>query len=417
MSETVGFKDVIKDRNFLKIYLSGIISRFGDAVDSIAFSYMVYELTGSASLMALLFAVNGIPALVFSMISGVVVTYMRKKTVVYVCDLLRGTVVVITAVLYHYGLLEVWHLFLFTVLNSTFEMFREPAASVLFIDIVGKEKVEHAQSLNTSGRTFAELVGFSVAAFIIGIIGVSGAIFLDGITFFISALIVIMIRIGKEKLKKEKLTLSLYMKDLREGLAYSFSLPVVRFVILFIGMAVVVFMPFNTMQTPYVLEDMQLDVIGLSVMSVSFMASMIVGSMMIPTLTKKLSRRRVFIFGGVIVGFGYFSLGLIEFFAGSFAGYVALAVSSIIMGSTIGFMNIPLSVVLMRKVDREMLPRVSSFSSILGLSLVPITAGLVSFLVRYIEIRHMFMVMGIATMILFASLTFNRTLYEFNDEE
>lgn len=410
MNKKFGFGEIIRDQKFRKLFFAGIISRFGDSVDAIAYAYMVYALTGSAALMAILFAVNGIPSLVLNMFSGVLVSYMPKKKVVYLMDIMRGLLVSLTAVLFVTNHLEVWHLYLFTILNSTCEAFRAPAAATLFKMLIEDSKLEAAASLNNSARTFAELIGFSVAAFLIGIVGVSGAILVDGVTFFLSGLLVLSIKMEKEVLRKQRLTLKVYGQDFKEGLQYVWKNPLIRSLTFFAGGLMFFFSPFNALQTPFVLDIMKLGPDGISIMSISFMVAMMLGSLLVPILSKKVGYRVMFIGGGVIIGIGYLLFGIIHVFQGTIQGYGALAIVSLIMGSSISFMNVPISVSLMRQVEQEKFPRVISVVNVLGLSAVPLGGAIVGALVKWIPIPRLFFFSGVAITILFLSQRWNKAM-------
>lgn len=54
--------------NFYKELAGASLSRFGDGIDTIAFSILIYHITGSTMLVATLFAVNGLPNVIFSKI-------------------------------------------------------------------------------------------------------------------------------------------------------------------------------------------------------------------------------------------------------------------------------------------------------------------------------------------------------------
>lgn len=75
----IGYKDILTDKNFCLFIIGNLISRFGDSIDTIAYGWMVYEITGSTALMALLFGVNAIPTILFRPIAGVFVDYKKKK--------------------------------------------------------------------------------------------------------------------------------------------------------------------------------------------------------------------------------------------------------------------------------------------------------------------------------------------------
>lgn len=118
MSETVllqqnqGVRRLAKHKLYLMMVTAKIISRFGDSVDSIAYSWMVYLLTGSELLMGTLYAINFVPGIAFSMFTGVLVDRWSKKKVVIVTNAGRGITVTVTALLYFIGDLQSWHLFI-----------------------------------------------------------------------------------------------------------------------------------------------------------------------------------------------------------------------------------------------------------------------------------------------------------------
>lgn len=414
MEEQMTYTRMLKDRQFLRIFLAGLISRFGDAVDMIAYGFMVYQLTGSAALMAGLYAVNGIPSLFFTMISGVVVTRLPKKHVIWVCDFLRGSVVLLTALLYFYNGLQVWHLYFFTMLNASFESFRAPSNGALFVQMIPRDKIEHATSLNTSARTFAELLGYGMASMIIGLLGVAGAIVLDAVTFFVAGLLIMTLNHKHEVLVKKKLTLKVYVAELKEGIDYALSVPIIRNITLFLGGIMMMIAPFNALQIPYILETLQLDQTGIAVMSVAFMVAMIIGSLLVPTVTKKYGGRKAFIFGGLVLGVGYGGFSIIEVLSGTFYAYIGLGLVSFIMGSTISFMQVPITTCLMGKVDHALITRVMALTNVMGLAAVPIGGGLSGLLVNHIEIPRLFMMTSIGIMLLFLTQIFNRSLYELN---
>ena len=53
MTKGFKYKDVLKNREYRKLLLGSIINRFGDSIDAIAFTWLVYQITKSASWAAL----------------------------------------------------------------------------------------------------------------------------------------------------------------------------------------------------------------------------------------------------------------------------------------------------------------------------------------------------------------------------
>ncbi|MEI0739928.1 MFS transporter [Paenibacillus sp. JTLBN-2024] len=191
MSETVlvqsrprqGIRALSAHRSYLVMMAAKIISRFGDSVDSIAYSWMVYMLTGSEVLMGTLFAVNFIPGIAFSPFTGVLVDRWSKKRIVIIAGTGRGVMVSLTALLYFTGLLEPWHLFVVTLINSSFECFSTPAEMSLVPRLLPKELLLTGNSLTSSASRTAELGGMAAAGGLIALVGISGTMVVDAATF------------------------------------------------------------------------------------------------------------------------------------------------------------------------------------------------------------------------------------------
>ena len=95
----VGLKDLVAYKSFIKLILASVISRFGDSIDAIAYSLMIYELTGSTLLLGTILAVNAIPGIIFSPFSGVLVDRFSKRKAAVIGDIGRARVVSLNAYL------------------------------------------------------------------------------------------------------------------------------------------------------------------------------------------------------------------------------------------------------------------------------------------------------------------------------
>ena len=128
MSMKLGaYTDIIKnEKNFRYMILANMISRFGDSVDAIAYSWMVYQLTGSAAWLSVILGVNMVPTVLFQPLGGALTEYFRKKRVIVICDIARGAVVFFTGVCMLLEVLEPWHLLVLTFINSSIEALRIP---------------------------------------------------------------------------------------------------------------------------------------------------------------------------------------------------------------------------------------------------------------------------------------------------
>ena len=85
-----GYRQIFKQREFMKMTGANFINRFGDSIDMIAFTWLIFELTGSASWSAIMLGVNMIPNVLVQPFAGAIVERMEKKNIMIACDILRG---------------------------------------------------------------------------------------------------------------------------------------------------------------------------------------------------------------------------------------------------------------------------------------------------------------------------------------
>lgn len=413
--EKIGYKSLINERNYLLETLSSIISRFGDGIDTIAFSLLVYQITGSTLLVATLFAVNGLPNLIFGMISGVLCKYVTDKKIMAICDFGRGICVSLIAILFITGNLATWHLYVITFLNSSFESFRGPAATSIIPKLLPMEKIEYGTAFSSAGTKVTELIGLAAAPFLIGMFGLGSAIIVDAATFIMCGLLILGIRLEEALSTDDKLTVKSYFIDLKEGFRYVKNDGLILNIIVFAAVINALFTPYNALQAPYVEEVLHTGSSAMSVMSIAILLGMTVSTVFAPKIKEKIGGRNMFVIGGVMFGITYFSLA----FFGNLtpAGiYISLAVASFIGGVGILLVNFPLQVILLKNVPQEYLPRAAAIMMAGTLCAAPIGSCITGVVSQFISIEMIYLVVGVITSILFLLQYFNNNIKKFNED-
>ncbi len=74
-----GYRELASQRDYLKVTVANMINRFGDSVDSIAFTWLVYAITGNAAWSAVIFGANQLPTILLMPFAGVLVERWNKK--------------------------------------------------------------------------------------------------------------------------------------------------------------------------------------------------------------------------------------------------------------------------------------------------------------------------------------------------
>ena len=222
------YVEIIRVREYRKMILSGMINRFGDSIDAIAFTWLVYQLTQSAAWSAIVYALNTLPNVVVQPFAGALVEKMNKKHVFVATHLLRAAVIAAFACLYRAELVNPVVMAVFTLVITTIESVNLPAASAFTVKVVRKEHMTTAMSLYTMLTGAASLAGTGAAGIIIAAFGISSAMFIDVLTFLIAAVLIGSMRYGKEQAASDE---PLEERDGLTGGAFHFFAEGVRYVV------------------------------------------------------------------------------------------------------------------------------------------------------------------------------------------
>lgn len=72
----IGYKEIFAQKEYMKSVIASVINRFGDSVDAIASTWIVYELTSNAMWSALIYGMNTLPTVLVTPFAG---AFVEKK--------------------------------------------------------------------------------------------------------------------------------------------------------------------------------------------------------------------------------------------------------------------------------------------------------------------------------------------------
>lgn len=393
---------MIINKNYTKLLFASFITRMGDSIDTIAFSWLVYTMTGSRVLMGTIFTLSVLPNLVILPFSGVLADVFKKKVLVVISDNARGISVLILAFLYITNNLAVWHLFMFVIINNLFESFADPARSALIPTIIKREELVKGNSYLQSAVSLGSLIGLGTAGIIIGLIGIGGAIAIDAATFFISGFVVLLLKV-QEINTNGNIKLKQYFSFIKEGFSFLAKHRII-FTIILVGAAVnFLFTPYNVLVPVYVDKVLQVGVIGLTYLGVALMIGMIVGGLIMGKLAEKVKPINAAGFGLTLFGIMYIFLGLIDKFNLNNTLLIVLAIFFVfIFGVTLPIIQAPIQGAVMKKIPHEKMGRVMSTFQIFARIAMPLGGALVSIVGDSLSVVSFFMING-ALLILLSS--------------
>ncbi len=249
-SRTMNVLRSLRHRPFALLWTGQTTSRLGDSLYRIALSWWVLEKTGSAVAMGTVLVFSQVPMLIFLLIGGVVVDRLPRIRIMFSSDVLSGLVIALVAVFSWLDLLQIWHIYIASMIFGFVEAFFFPAYQAVIPQITPSELLVSANSLNGLSQRVTGIVGPALGAALVAAGGTSLTFGLDALSFFISALCVLpMFRSNLDKTQRQedvsgagtekrlaKDTLKQGFKDLLEGLNLVRTIPWIPIPILIASM-------------------------------------------------------------------------------------------------------------------------------------------------------------------------------------
>jgi len=402
-SEVTSYRPLKAEKEYLKLIAANIINRFGDSIDGIAIAWLMYQITHSAAMMALILGLNYLPTILLQPFTGAMVERLSKKRVMILFDIARGLVVVAMAGLYVLGYLTPAILTGMMLLISTLEAFRSPAGSAIVPLLLKPELFKVGSALNQTGSRIAEIVGLALAGGVVALLGSQGALLIDAATFFLSALIIGFIHV-KEDLPEEKISLKSTAKSFLEGLSLMKTSRVLVILLLIGALMNFLFVPLNAYAAPFIADYLKGGAETLSLLNIVLVLSLGLGSFVAPKI-KKISGKTQLILFGIIEGIALCIFALGGYLTPKLLQYGVVLFSCVLMGFGAGIINVVYNAAFLRLIPVEFMARLSGISTALIVCSLPIGSFICAALAAVLPVPVAILASGVMSIGLYLMLT------------
>lgn len=182
---------VLRERGFAALWLAQLVSRIGDSVHEIALVWVVYEVTGDPTLIAVVALASFVPNLLFSVPAGVLVDRLNRKYLLVGAEIVRGVVVLAIPFLGD-GPYLVPVVVAVALLASTMEAFFGPAQQAMIPRLVDADDLDAANSLNSLTLSTSRLF-YVVGGLVVGLGGSFVAFYLNSASFLVAAAVLLAV--------------------------------------------------------------------------------------------------------------------------------------------------------------------------------------------------------------------------------
>lgn len=416
-------QSVYKNKDFLLLFTGGLVSRIGNAVHFIALTWFVLELTGSGSATGLIMFFSTLPGVIVSPLGGVVVDRINRKVLIVGMDIIRGLIVLWLSWYIYAGTAEFFHLAVATVLLALCGSFFNPAISATIPNLVQDYNLQKANSMEHFSANFTQVIGAALGGILIGLLGIYGIFLVNGITFLISAVSEMFIKIPpiKKEINPEgEDENSNFWQELKFGARFLYNNKAI-----FSLFTVALFLNFiasGSMMVglPYIFKEIlsvSSNFYGLA-QSV-FPAGALIGAIILNFVPEIKNYYRVFVatigFEGilfVLIGIPFFPIFLNNYHF--LIIYYFIIIILFIGGLTNTLINVPLTVILQRMIPDNLRGRIFGLLSSFSQGLVPISMAVTGFLFDIFPVYYIFMISGILIISISLLITRNESIKSLN---
>ncbi|HOI47424.1 MAG TPA: MFS transporter [Bacilli bacterium] len=383
--------------------ISQTVSLLGSMLVMYTIMWHVTLTTQSGIMMTIMVMCTFIPALLISPFAGVWADKLNRKKLMITADLLIAAVTLLIAILFIFNIRDIWIIFVVSVIRSIGQSIHQPAVSAVYPQIVPKDDLIRIQGISQGIQSASMIVMPMLAGLLLATIPIEYIFLIDVVTAIAAVFILVQfVKLPKHQAEENKEEIN-YFDDIKKGLHYAFTHPLVFKILLFGFLFMILVAAPSFLTYLQVARVFGPEAWRLSALETAFGIGMLIGSITI-TLWGGLKNRLVTYFlAYMAIGFGTIGLGLpINFFI-----YIGIW---LIVGLFISISN-PVFVGLMQeKVDPAYIGRVFSVFGLINTISLPLGMLVFGPLSDFVDISHIILFSGVGMVLIAIVPLFNKKL-------
>ena len=183
MTERMSVLAPFRHETFRLLWLATLVSNLGGLVQSVGAGWMMTTLTSSHNMIALVQASTTLPIMVFSLAAGALADNFDRRSIMLIAQGGMALVSLALAALAFMGLLNPWLLLSFTFLIGCGTALFNPSWQASMGDIVPRQELAGAVTLNSMGFNMMRSVGPAVGGLIVALAGAGAAFAVNAVSY------------------------------------------------------------------------------------------------------------------------------------------------------------------------------------------------------------------------------------------
>jgi MFS family permease len=174
----------LRHRNYRLFFFGQMVSLIGTWMQMIAQQWLVYRLTGSATMLGVVSLIGLLPSIPMSLWGGSLADRYPKRNILIVVQATMMIQAFILSALTGTGAVQVWHVLVLAAVLASANAIDMPVRQSFVVEMVeGREDLTNAIGLNSTIFNAARAIGPALAGVMVAATGEAGAFFLNGVSF------------------------------------------------------------------------------------------------------------------------------------------------------------------------------------------------------------------------------------------
>jgi MFS family permease len=210
----------LRHRSFRIFYAGQFLSLIGSWMQTVATSWLVYRLTGSALLLGITTAAQQIPMLFVSPLAGVWADRVNRRQLLIVTQALAAVQASILTVLTFTGSIQVPHVIALSVLLGVLIALETPTRQAFLLEMVEREDLPNAIALQSMLFQSARFIGPSIAGLMLAAVGEAWCFLVNAVSYVVLVATYAIIRPKSQRVVSGRAE---WWRDLASGFRYAFG--------------------------------------------------------------------------------------------------------------------------------------------------------------------------------------------------
>jgi MFS family permease len=216
------------NRDFWRFWTAQTVSNLGSSFTQFAFPLLVYRLTGSPVNLGIATAATFLPYLLFGLLLGAWMDRVDRKRTMIALEWINAAVILSVPLVAEFGHLNVWLIYAVTFIQSTIFIAFSAGEFAAIPSLVETDDLVTANGRIQASYSAGQVAGPLLAGALILALPLTWVLAFDSASFVFSALLLATIRTSFNVVSDEPKEATTILHDVREGLRYVLSHPVLR---------------------------------------------------------------------------------------------------------------------------------------------------------------------------------------------